>query len=92
MIKKPIKKNFLKTFLLQNLYQKRNKKNFLPMPILKYPKNKNKHTGTFSTDKNDLGWANHFEHKITTKNETPRYRKQFQIPEAHSVGIEQHIK
>ena len=37
----------------------------------------------FSTDKNDLGCANHFEHKIKTKNQDPTYRKQFPIPEAH---------
>ena len=37
----------------------------------------------FSTDKNDLGCANHFEHKIQTKNQDPTYRKQFPIPEAH---------
>ena len=41
------------------------------------------HHNIFSTDKNDLGCANHFEHKIQTKNQDPTYRKQFPIPEAH---------
>jgi hypothetical protein len=46
----------------------------------------------FSTDKNDFGWANHFEHKITTKDENPTYRKRFPIPEAHRESLEQQIK
>jgi hypothetical protein len=45
----------------------------------------------FSTDKNDLGWANHFEHKITTKHENSTYRKQFPITEAHIEGLEKQI-
>jgi hypothetical protein len=46
----------------------------------------------FSTDKNGLGWANHFEHKITTKDENPTFRKLFPIPEAHREGLELKIK
>jgi hypothetical protein len=51
-----------------------------------------KHHDVFSPDKNDLGWANHFEHKITTKDEYPTYRKHFLIPEAHREGLEKQIK
>ena len=40
------------------------------------------HHDVFSTDKNGLGCANHFEHKIQTKTQDPAYRKQFPIPEA----------
>jgi hypothetical protein len=50
------------------------------------------HHDVFSTDKNDLGWANHFEHKITAKYGNPIHRKQFPIPEAHREGLKKQIK
>jgi hypothetical protein len=46
-----------------------------------------KHYDEFSTNKNDLGWANHFEHKMTTKDENPTYRKRFSIPETRREGL-----
>jgi hypothetical protein len=30
-----------------------------------------RHQGIFGTERNDLEWANHFEHKITTKDDNP---------------------
>jgi hypothetical protein len=51
-----------------------------------------KHHDLLSTDKNDLGWANHFEHNITTKYENPTDRKQSPIPEAYREGLEKQIK
>ena len=41
------------------------------------------HHDMFSTDNNDLGCVNHFQHKIQTKPQDPSYRKQSPIPEAH---------
>ena len=46
----------------------------------------------FSKNKNDLGWANNFEHTIKTKTEDPSYRKQFPIPEAHRDELEIQVK
>jgi transposase InsO family protein len=46
----------------------------------------------FSKSKNDLGWANNFEHTIKTKTEDPSYRKQFPIPEAHRDELEIQVK
>jgi hypothetical protein len=46
----------------------------------------------FSTDKIDLGWINHFKHKITTKDENLTYRKQFPISEAHREGLDYQVK
>jgi hypothetical protein len=100
LIKSPLNRNFLKISHFQNPYQKKSKKNFLPMPMSKSLKEQEqayrvllaKRHDVFSTDKNDLGWANHFEHKITTKNENPTYRKQFPIPEAHREGLENRSK
>jgi hypothetical protein len=47
-----------------------------------------KYTGCISTDKNDLGRASDFFHRIHLKDKAPVYRKQFQIPEAHTDFIE----
>ena len=46
----------------------------------------------FSTDKNDLGYANNFEHSIKTKTDDPTYRKQFPIPDAHRQVLESQVK
>jgi hypothetical protein len=47
-----------------------------------------KYTTCISTDKNDLGRASNFFHRIHLKDNAPVYRKQFQIPEAHTDFIE----
>jgi hypothetical protein len=47
-----------------------------------------KYSGCISTDKNDLGRAKDFFHRIHLKDNAPVYRKQFQIPEAHTDFIE----
>ena len=47
-----------------------------------------KYTKCISTDKNDLGRAKDFFHRIHLKDNAPVYRKQFQIPEAHTDFIE----
>jgi hypothetical protein len=71
---------------------------FLAQANIKVPKEQAyrvvlvKHHDVFSTDKNDLGWADHFVPKITTKDENPTYRKQFPIPEVHREGLEKQIK
>ena len=51
-----------------------------------------KYTDVISTDKNDLGKANDFYHRINLKDKAPVYRKQFQIPEAHTDFIEQSLQ
>jgi hypothetical protein len=47
-----------------------------------------KYSNAISTDKNDLGRASNFFHRIHLKDKAPVYRKQFQIPEAHTDFIE----
>ena len=47
-----------------------------------------KYANCISTDKNDLGRASNFFHRIHLKDNSPVYRKQFQIPEAHTDFIE----
>ena len=47
-----------------------------------------KHAEVISMDKNDLGRATDFYHRIHLKDQAPVYRKQFTIPEAHTDFIE----
>jgi hypothetical protein len=51
-----------------------------------------KHQEAISLDKYDLGLAQNYKHKIHLKNEDPRYRKQFKIPEAHHQFIKQTLE
>ncbi len=48
-----------------------------------------KHQKAISVNKYDLGLAKSFQHKIHLKDNSPVYRKQFKIPEAHQNFIEQ---
>jgi hypothetical protein len=43
-------------------------------------------------DKYDLGLARNYKHKIHLKNKDPVYQKQFKIPEAHHLFIEQTLE
>jgi hypothetical protein len=45
-----------------------------------------------STDKNDSGWANHLEHKITTKDERTFLQKATPDYKAHRDDLEKQIK
>jgi hypothetical protein len=79
---------------------KEKQEGFLAHASIKVPKEQEqayrvllaKHHEVFSTDKNGLVWANHFDHKITTKDKNPTYRNQFPIPGAQRKGLEQQIK
>jgi hypothetical protein len=42
-----------------------------------------KHQKTISANKYNLGLASNYKHKIHLKDNSPVYRKQFKIPEAH---------
>ena len=48
-----------------------------------------KYRSVISRDKSDLGMAKNFFHRIVLKDDAPVYRKQYQIPEAHSQFIEE---
>ncbi len=48
-----------------------------------------KHQAAISLDKYDLGLAKDFTHRIHLKDEQPIYRKQFNLPDAHTQFIEQ---
>ncbi len=69
----PLNRNFLRTFLPQKPLPRDKQEKFLAHANIKVPEEQEqayrrlltKHHNVFSTDKNDLGWANHFEHKIT---------------------------
>jgi hypothetical protein len=50
-----------------------------------------KHQKAISVNKYDLGLATHYKHKIHLKDNSPVYRKQFKIPEAHQKFIEQSL-
>jgi len=47
-----------------------------------------KYRSVISKDKSDLGMAKNFFHRIVLKDDAPVYRKQYQIPEAHNIFIE----
>jgi hypothetical protein len=51
-----------------------------------------KHQKAISANKYDLGLASHYKHKIHLKDNSPVYRKQFKIPEAHQQFIEQSLE
>jgi hypothetical protein len=51
-----------------------------------------KHQKVISANKYDLGLATHYKHKIHLKDNSPVYRKQFKIPEAHQQFIEQSLE
>ncbi len=51
-----------------------------------------KHQKAISANKYDLGLATHYKHKIHLKDNSPVYRKQFKIPEAHQQFIEQSLE
>jgi hypothetical protein len=51
-----------------------------------------KHQEAINLDKYDLGLARNYKHKIHLKNEDPVYQKQFKIPEAHHLFIEQTLE
>jgi hypothetical protein len=51
-----------------------------------------KHQKAISANKYDLGLASHYKHKIHLKYNSPMYRKQFKIPEAHQQFIEQSLE
>jgi len=44
-----------------------------------------KYRSLISKDKADLGMAKNFFHQIVLKDDRPVYRKQYQIPEAHTA-------
>jgi hypothetical protein len=48
-----------------------------------------KHQAAISLDKYDLGLAKNFTHRIHLKDNQPIFRKQFNLPEAHTQFIEQ---
>jgi Reverse transcriptase (RNA-dependent DNA polymerase)/RNase H-like domain found in reverse transcriptase len=50
-----------------------------------------KHQAAISLDKYDLGLAKNFTHRIHLKDDQPIFRKQFNIPEAHTQFIEQSL-
>ncbi len=50
------------------------------------------HQKAISANKYDLGLASHYKHKIHLKDNSPVYRKQFKIPEAHQQFIEQSLE
>ncbi len=50
-----------------------------------------KHQAAISLDKYDLGLAKNFTHQIHLKDNQPIFRKQFNIPEAHTQFIEQSL-
>ena len=51
-----------------------------------------KHQKAISANKYDLGLASNYKHKIHLKDNSPVYRKQFKIPEAHQEFIEQSLE
>ena len=51
-----------------------------------------KYSSVISRDKSDLGMAKDFFHRIVLKDDAPVYRKQYQIPEAHSQFIEETLQ
>ncbi len=51
-----------------------------------------KHKKAISVNKYDLGLATHYKHKIHLKDNSPVYRKQFKIPEAHQKFIERSLE
>jgi hypothetical protein len=51
-----------------------------------------KHQKAISANKYDLSLASHYKHKINLKDNSPVYRKQFKIPEAHQQFIEQSLE
>jgi hypothetical protein len=51
-----------------------------------------KHQEAISLDKNNLGLARKYKHRIHLKNNELVYQKQFKIPEAHHQFIEQILK
>jgi len=48
-----------------------------------------KFRSVISKDKSDLGMAKNFFHRIVLKDDAPVYRKQYQIPDAHNIFIEE---
>jgi len=50
-----------------------------------------KHQAAISMDKYDLGLAKDFTHQIHLKDDQPIFRKQFNLPEAHTQFIEQSL-
>jgi len=48
-----------------------------------------KYRSVISKDKSDLGMAKNFFHRIVLKDDGLVYRKQYQIPEAHNIFIEE---
>ncbi len=50
-----------------------------------------KHQAAISLDKYDLGLAKNFTHRIHLKDNQPIFRKQFNLPEAHTQFIEQSL-
>jgi len=50
-----------------------------------------KHQAAISMDKYDLGLAKDFAHRIHLKDDQPIFRKQFNLPEAHTQFIEQSL-
>jgi hypothetical protein len=46
----------------------------------------------FSKNDQDIGKAEHFEHKILLKDKKPRFQKQYPIPEAHRPEVEAQIQ
>jgi hypothetical protein len=51
-----------------------------------------KHQKAISANKYDMGLASNYKHKIHLKENSPVYRKQFKIPEAHQQFIEQSLE
>jgi hypothetical protein len=51
-----------------------------------------KHQKAISANKCDLGLVTNYKHKIHLKDNSPMYRKQFKIPEAHQSFIKQSLQ
>jgi len=75
----------------QPTFLKRLTINVPPLELGKYHRLFLRNHDVFSTNKEDLGRANNFEHNIKLKNKNPIYKKQFRIPEAHQKALHNKI-
>ena len=46
----------------------------------------------FSKKDQNIGRAEHFEHNILLKDNKPRYKKQYAVPDAHRLSVETQIQ
>ena len=81
MIQKPV-------YLTKEEIEKRVKMNIPDTHKTQYLDLLYKYCSVISKDKSDLGMAKNFFHRIVLKDDALVYRKQYQIPEAHSQFIQ----